>query len=420
MSKASQKGETPKKSEKKAGKSAETPWMIPSDHPWANLWKMWAGVASVGAILTGYGYTTAPERFPFAYTTAFAWGLTLALGGLFFVILQHLTRAGWSVVVRRGAEHLAGTLPLFVLLFIPLWLFKETLYPWANHHHMHHPLIVAKASYLNVPFWSGRAVFYLGAWSFLSWKFTSLSRQQDSSGDISLTNRMQWMAGPAMLTFALTITFAGFDWLMSMDPEWYSTMFGVYIFSGIVISVMAFLSLFYRRAQASGLLVGKVTEEHFHDLGKLLFAFTIFWAYISYSQYFLIWYANIPEETVFFLHRGMHGWDTYSWVLVVGHFFFPFFLMLSRHAKRITAVHSFGAFWVLVMHFLDMYWLITPMMKPEGEHTPGFHPNYPLDIGCWMLVAGLMFTLMFRRMVTEPIVPARDPRLQRSLQFENA
>ncbi|MCU0680732.1 MAG: hypothetical protein MUF34_00445 [Polyangiaceae bacterium] len=398
-----------------ASKAAEraTAYVIPPGHAWSKLWMVWAGVAALGAVLSVVGYGADPKRFAFTYLTAFAWGLTVCLGGLFFVLLQHLTGSGWSVVVRRGAEQLMGALPIFAVLVLPiLFVFRETLYPWAGHA-AHEPLIMAKHGYLNVPFWLTRAAVYFGIWVFFSFQLFSLSRRQDETGDPKLTLRAQTLSAPGMLLFALSLTFAGIDWLMSLEPEWFSTMFGVYLFAGSVISIMAFQSLLYSRMVGAGLLTKEINSHHFHDLGKLLFAFTVFWAYISFSQYFLIWYANIPEETEFFLHRQQGGWGWVGIGLVFGHFFGPFFLLLSRHAKRFPGSLQFGAVLILLMHYVDLYWLVMPNVD---HHV---HPS-PFDVGPWLLVAGAMLALTFRRMLAAPVMPVRDPRLDRSLDFENA
>jgi hypothetical protein len=321
------------------------------------------------------------------------------------------------VVVRRGAEQLMGALPLFAVLVLPiLFVFRHELYPWAGHA-AHEPIIQAKSGYLNVPFWTARAVAYFGIWIFFSYRLFALSRQQDETGDPKLTLKAQALSAPGMLLFALSITFAGIDWLMSLEPEWFSTMFGVYIFAGAVISIMAFLSLLFSRMRGVGLLEKEVTLHHFHDLGKLLFAFTVFWAYISFSQYFLIWYANIPEETDFFHHRQNGGWGWLGIAIVFGHFFVPFFLLLSRHAKRFSASLQLGSLIVLVMHYVDLYWLVMPNAA-HGEHN-AFHPAL-YDAGPLLLVAGAMLALTFRRMLAAPVMPVRDPRLDRSLDFENA
>ncbi len=399
-----------------AAKRAADPaaaYSIPADHPWAKLWMVWAVVAVIGLVLSGLGFAADPKRFGFSYLTGFTWGLTLCLGALFFVLLQHLTGAGWSVVVRRGAEQLMGALPLFALLVLPiLFVFRESLYPWAGHA-AHEPIIHEKAAYLNVPFWLARAAIYFAIWIFFSYQLFSLSRRQDETGDASLTLKAQALSAPGMLLFALSLTFAGIDWLMSLEPEWFSTMFGVYLFAGSVISIMAFLCLFFSRMVGAGLLTKEINPHHFHDLGKLLFAFTVFWAYISFSQYFLIWYANIPEETDFFHHRQQGGWGWVGLALVFGHFFAPFFLLLSRHAKRFSGSLQLGALLILLMHYVDLYWLV----MPNADHH--LHPAF-YDAGPLLLVAGAMLALTFRRMLAAPVMPVRDPRLDRSLDFENA
>jgi hypothetical protein len=389
-------------------------FMIPASHPWANLWKIFAGVSVVGLGLSGAGIAMGGDikRFAFVYLAAFAWGLTLALGGLFFVLVQHMTNAGWSVVVRRGAEQLMGTLPVFAFLFAPIVVFRESLYPWLGHE-AHEPAVMAKAGFLNFGFWIVRAVVYFGIWTVLSQRLLGLSTEQDKTRAPALTLKMVSTSAVGLPAFALTLTFAGFDWYMSLEPQWYSTMFGVYFFAGAVLSMFAFMNLLFTRMRASGLLK-QVTNEHFHDLGKFMFAFTIFWAYIGFSQYMLYWYANIPEETLFFKHRQENGWGWVSILLILGHFFFPFFLMLSVHAKRTDAVRTLGATWLLAMHFVDMYWLVVPNV---AHH---FHFEPLMDLGSWLFVGGAMFAVLFRRMLSSPIIPVGDPRLGRSLRFENA
>lgn len=398
-------------------KTESSSFTIPSNHAWNNLWKIFAGVAVAGLAMAGAGASSDIKRFAYAYLTAFMWGTTIALGCLFFVLIQHITNAGWSVVVRRVAEHGMSALPVFGVLFLPIIGLKDHLYgSWMDHaraeadHAIH-----AKAAYLNFNFWLVRALVCFAVWSLLAFRLGGLSLQQDKSKDPELTNKMVAMSAPGILLFALTTTIAAVDWVMSLEPKWYSTMFGVYIFAGAVVSMFATMNLIFSRADAAGLLKNSVTVEHFHDLGKFMFAFTFFWGYIAFSQYMLYWYANIPEETEFFLHRGTNGWDLPSWVLVFGHFAAPFLLMLSRHAKRtFPAVRQAVAAWILAVHFLDLYWLV----MPNVDHH--FHFNPLQDIGCWLFVAGVLFAVIFRRLASAPIVPAGDPRLPRSLRFENA
>jgi hypothetical protein len=400
--------------DKKTGPSSFT---IPADHPWNNLWKIFAGVAVAGLAMAGAGAGGDLKRFAHAYLVAFVWGLTIALGCLFFVLVQHVTNAGWSVVVRRVAEQGMSSLPIFGLLFLPLVGLKDHLYgSWMDHARAEADhLIHAKTGYLNFTFWIVRAVVYFGVWTFLAFRLGGLSLQQDKSKDPQLTNKMVATSAVGIPLFALSLTFAGIDWVMSLEPKWYSTMFGVYIFAGAVVSMFATMNLIFSRADSAGLLKNTVTVEHFHDLGKFMFAFTFFWGYIAFSQYMLYWYANIPEETEFYLHRGQHGWELPSWILVVGHFAAPFLLMLSRHAKRtFPAVRQSVAAWILVVHFIDIYWLV----MPNVDHH--FHFNPLQDIGALLFIAGVLFAVIFRRLLSAPIIPAGDPRLARSLRFENA
>lgn len=390
---------------------------LPSDHSWNNLWKIFAGVAVVGLAMAGAGASSNIQRFAHAYLTAFSWGVTIAIGCLFFVLIQHITNAGWSVVVRRIPEHGMSTLPVFGLLFIPVIALKDHLYgSWMDHARAEADHIIhAKTAYLNFTFWLVRAIACFAIWSLLAFRLGGLSLQQDKSKEPELTNKMVATSAPGIFLFALTTTVAGIDWVMSLQPTWYSTMFGVYIFSGAVVSMFALLMLLFSRANGAGLLKGSVTEEHFHDLGKLLFAFIFFWGYIAFSQYMLCWYANIPEETEFFLHRGQHGWETLSWILVFGHFAVPFLLLLSRHPKRRWPfLREIVSAWILLVHFFDLYWLVMPNID---QH---FHFDPLQDIGSLLFIAGVFFAVLFRRISSNPLVPAGDPRLHRSLRFENA
>ncbi|MCC6646889.1 MAG: hypothetical protein IT374_15110 [Polyangiaceae bacterium] len=398
----------------KGGGAAAKKYLIPSNHAWAGIWKIFVVVALVGAGMTFAGGAMGDlRRFSYSYLVAFAWGVTLALGGLFFVLVQHITNAGWSVTVRRVAEHLSGTIPLFVVLFIPIMLLRKTLYAdWMGPNVAH--AVVAKRGYLNETFWIVRAIGFFGIWLFLSGRLVQQSREQDESRSFELTRKMRALSAPGIPLFALSLTFGGIDWFMTLSPAWFSTMYGVYIFAGAVVSMFAFLTLVFTRMNTSGLLTTEVNGNHFHDLGKLMFAFTVFWAYIAFAQYLLIWYANIPEETEFFLHRQTNGWDTVGYTLVIIHFFVPFFLMLSRHTKYWAGPRAIGAVIILVMHWVDLYWLIMP------NHDHHFHLNVLADLGPWLFVMGVMLAYFFKNLAGAPIIPIGDPRLERSLAHQNA
>ena len=356
------------------------------------------------------------RRFFFSYLLSFSYLLTLALGALFFVILQHLTRAGWSVVLRRWAEGIAATLPVLAVLAVPIVAFGlHHLYHWthadavaADH------LLQAKQPYLNVPFFVLRLVVYFGLWVLLSRYFLSRSLAQDLSGDPALTQQMERRSAPAMIVFALTATFAAFDLLMSLDPHWYSTMFGVYVFAGSVVSFIALLAVVVFAGQRAGVLRHAITVEHYHDIGKLLFAFTVFWAYIAFSQYMLMWYANLPEETAWLLRRQSNGWGWIGLVLLFGQFLLPFAALLSRAPKRRPRLVAAVAAWVLVMHWFDLYWVVIP------EVTPLRAVPHVLDLTTLLGLGGVVVAVAVHQMRRHSVVPERDPRLQESLMFENA
>ena len=340
--------------------------------------------------------------------------LTLVLGALIFVIIQHLTRAGWSVAVRRVAEGMAMVAPMVALLTLPLLAGTHSLYEWTHADAVaHSPLLQAKQGYLNTSFFVARFVGYFVVWVGLAAFFFRRSTAQDSSGDVALTHSMQKWAAPSVVLFGLTITFAGFDLLMSLHPEWYSTIFGVYIFSGSFVAFFAFAIVTIRLLQATGRVRIAITPEHFHDLGKLMFGFTVFWAYIAFSQYMLIWYANIPEETIFFRVRSEGGWEWVSLLLLFGHFVLPFVALISRHPKRRPTVLAVAAGWMLLMHWVDIFWLVKPALSPDGFSISLLDATLGLGM-VGLFVAALAFVL--RR---HPLIPIKDPRLAESLAFEN-
>jgi hypothetical protein len=371
------------------------------------------GVAGVAAAtLLGMGNAT---QFFHSWLVAWLWTLSLGLGGLFFVLTAFVTRAGWSVVVRRLAEHVAATLPVLGVLFVPVALGLSELYPWSR------PEVVAgdavltgKAGWLSSGPFLVRSAGYLLVWAVMGWWLWRQSRRQDGEGGVAVTRRLQTLSAPALVVFGLTLSFASMDWIMSLDPHWYSTIFGVYFFAGSAVAIFAFLVLLALSLQRGGALRGVVSAEHYHDLGKLLFAFTVFWAYIAFSQFMLVWYANIPEETLWFAHRWHHGWEVVSVALAVGHFGLPFFFLMPRGVKRRRATLWLGATWMLAVHYLDLWWLVMPSLHREGPHP------HLLDLATLLGVGGLFLATLALLMRRRSLVPVADPRLAESLAFENA
>ncbi|HEY0554639.1 MAG TPA: quinol:cytochrome C oxidoreductase, partial [Thermoanaerobaculia bacterium] len=341
--------------------------------------------------------------------------LSIALGGLFFVLIHHATQAGWSVVLRRIAEHVMGTLPFLALLFLPLILFgMGDLFHWSHGEAVkQNALLRHKQPYLNMTFFVIRNGVYFGVWSAMAYWFGRQSQLQDKTGDQDLTRRMRRVSSPGLIVFALTVTFFAFDWLMSLQPEWYSTIFGVYFFAGSAMAFFAFLSLAMIAARRAGLLTEVVNAEHQHDVGKLLLTFVVFWTYMAFSQYLLIWYANLPEETVFFAHRIVGSWRAAGAALALGHFVVPFFFLLPRTVKRNATALAVAATWLLAMHLLDLYWLVMPNLHPAGM-APTVLDAMAL-IGC----CGVFLAAFGAALKRQALIPLRDPRLPESLTFEN-
>ena len=353
-------------------------------------------------------------RFYPSYLVSFVFYLSLALGALFFVLVQHVTRSGWSVALRRLAEGVAPNVffPM-AFLVVPVVAGLRTLYPWtdtaavaADH------LLHAKEPWLNVPFFLVRTVLYFGVWSALAIWFHRKSTQQDKTGDPRLTNTMETMSTVALILFAFTVTFFAFDYLMSLTPHWYSTIFGVYFFAGCVLGFFSLMSVLAFFVQRAGALRRTITTEHYHDLGKLIFAFTVFWAYIGFSQYMLMWYANLPEETIWYAARQTGSWTALSLVLLFGHFIVPFLALMSRDVKRRKPLLVIGGAWMLVMQWADVYWLVMP------EKSPGTIPFSLMDVAVFLGVGGLFFGAVVRRLGAHALVAVKDPRLSESLGYE--
>ncbi|NOX56477.1 MAG: quinol:cytochrome C oxidoreductase [Planctomycetes bacterium] len=365
-------------------------------------------------LLVGGGWAS----FVHSYLTSLAFFVSLSVGCLFFVALQHACRAGWSVAVRRVAELLAANILVLAVAFLPIVLTvlvgSPSLYGWADTDFVtDNALLMGKRAYLNGPFFAARSVVYFAVWAWLGWHFLTKSCEQDRSGNPELTVRMERISYPALLLFAATVTFAAFDWLMSLTPEWYSTIFGVYYFSGSVVGSLAAVILLLLGLQWAGHLREAVTTEHYHDLGKLLFGFVVFWGYIAFSQYLLIWYANIPEETSWYWVRQQGPWIGISLALLFGHLIVPFFGLLSREAKRCRWSLGFWSVWLLVFHWLDLYYLVMPHADRAGV------PFRLTDVLCWAGM-GLVYLFGLLRIAEgRSLVAVRDPRLAESLSFEN-
>jgi hypothetical protein len=369
------------------------------------------GVVGLGILFAVAGGT---KQLYFSYLVAYLYFLSIAVGGLFMVLMLIVCWAGWGVTLRRVLENVMATLPVFAVLFVPIWLGRHELYEWMNPEELaKSPILQGKSGFLNEGFWFVRALIYFTVWSALAAFFSTQSQKQDETGDERISARMRSVAPVGTFLFALTTTFASIDWMMALEPEWYSTMFGVYFFSGSVIAILSFAILLVQFAHAQGALRGVVTVEHLHDVGKLLFGFTIFWAYIAFSQYFLIWYGNIPEETIYYMKRQVGSWQSIGMLLAGGHFLFPFFFLMPRAVKRSSVLLGLIAVWQLLMHFFDLHWAIMPILHPEGVRLG------VADVAAFFAVGGFFLAALGWVSSRRARGPLRDPRLPESLSFEN-
>ncbi len=353
------------------------------------------------------------QHFAFAYLLNYGFFLSISLGALVFLPIMFVTRASWNVVIRRLAEVTAAVMPLMALLAIPVILFAGKVYGWAD------PAVAAsnamshKAAYLSQGAFTTRWVIYFAIWVGYSLFFWRTSVAQDKTGDLKYTRRLENFSGFAIMACALSIAAASFDLLMSVDPLWFSTMFGVYYWSGGFVTFFAVLTLMTMGLQNSGRMEKIVSPEHFHDYGKLMFAFTFFWGYIAFSQFMLYWYANIPEETSWYLVRTRHGWDIIAYATLFGTLLLPFLGLVSRYAKRSRKMLAFWAFWIIAAQWLNLYWVVIP----EFSETLTFHPMY---VTGFVGIGGLWLAGITKLAAGNSLVPTGDPRLDDSLRFENA
>jgi hypothetical protein len=370
-------------------------------------------VLVVGLALCGAAFAAGKERFGTSYLVGFAWAVSIGLGGLGWSIIWRLTKAGWPVANRRQAEWLATFLPVAFILVVPLLLKSHDVYHhWMSDEAKTDAILLKKKAWLNPTGFYVRAFIYIGLWTGLVALFRGWSFKQDATGDKTLTTKAQWFAAPSVLVYALSLTFAAFDWEMSTDPHFYSTIWGVHMFAGGAVTSLAIMSLLTVALRSKGLMGRILTVEHQHDVGKLFFGFVVFWTYIAFSQFILIWYANIPEETEWYRARWEFGWMPWALGVLLLHFVIPFLMILSRHGKRKNAVLVTTAIIMLVAHFMDHYLLVMPTASPQFSFSW-------VDIAAWAGPAAALFFVLAWQIAKGPLYPLRDPRVAESMQDEN-
>lgn len=455
----------------------------------AKLLTMVGAVAILAAVGWGAFGGAGIRKFYFAYLLNYAFVLSLALGALLFVLIHHVTKAGWSVTIRRIAENLTGTLPLLAILSAPIvasvWMNDGALYPWAQpltatsheasgeahatatapaaehsaapsgeqpiapavehqpavqamheaaageagEHGMHggdpnhirpmDELIVKKRAFLSPATFTVALVIYFAVWIGVARYCRKMSLLQDQTGDVQISKTLSRRAAPMIVLTGITLTLASFHLVMSLDPHWFSTIFGVYYFAGSMVGFFALTILIARSLQRRGYLVGSINAEHYHDLGKYLFAFTFFWGYIAFSQYMLIWYASLPETTMWFARHGASAdvgyvgpWSGVLVAILFGQLLIPFAGLLSRHVKRRIAILSFWAVWQLAFHWLDLAWVVMP--EYDNHALPGL-----MELLLLVGLGSLFLAAFIRTSSKTALRPVQDPRLPEALAFHN-
>ena len=338
-----------------------------------------------------------------AYLVSFIYFLFISIGALFFIAIQHACRAGWSVNIRRLMEAMTAYLPWACLLFLPLIYFGSFLYEWYHPEEVQNdPLLKQKSAYLNIPFFLIRTFVFFAVWTFISRKLLKFSLSQDKDGKALWTDKaLRWSVG-FLLFFVPSFSLLSVDLLMSLDSHWFSTIFGVYTFAGSFQSALAVMILLtiYFIPQSEKL----IRKDHLHDLGKFLMGMTLFWAYIAFSQYMLIWYANLPEETTFFVPRSKEPWMWVSMALIVFKFVVPFICLLPRWVKRNFKTAAALSILILVMQYVDVYWLVYPSVNPQKLQFGFF------DISFFLGFAGVFIFSIFKFFSKHSVLPVLDPR----------
>jgi hypothetical protein len=380
---------------------------------WVRVRNIIAFVMLICWVASVAGWVLDPHRFYRSYLVGFLFAVAIPLGALFFVMVQYLTGSAWSVPMRRIAENLMMTVPVGVVLFIPVALGIHELYEWSHTEVVQKdPLLSQKTAYLNETAFIVRAAIYFILWIVWAFAIYRHSTRQDADKSLEHMHGASRWSAPGLLMLILSGSLAAVDWIMSLEPHWYSTMWGFYFFSGATLAFMCVWTLICIGLRRQGVLADQIRIEHYHDFGKWLFALTCFWAYISFSQYMLIWYGNLPEETVWFRHRQEGLWWGWFLLLVWGHFIIPFIVMISRAAKRNLRMLTIMSLWLLFMEFADLYFMVMPAFyKSLALHW--------LDLACLGATLSTIGLAFWFRMKAHAIIPVGDPRLLQGLEFEN-
>lgn len=374
--------------------------------------------AGAGLVMLAIGLAVDASRAWIAYLNAWTFGVTICLGALLLLMAGHAAKASWMVVTRRLTESIVAALPIYLILFVPFFFVLAAVYPWAAPTAAVEPglrqAIEHKRVYLNPPFFIIRTVVYFAIFIAIGALLRAWSSMNDRRPSRQLVVRMRRLGGGGLPLVGLTLTWASFDWTMSLQPDWSSTIFGLYYFAGSFVGAIALVAVMLHLSRLRPDPGASVTPDHAQALGRLLFAMVIFWAYIAFSQLLIYWIGDIPEEVSFFVLRSRGSWSGITWILVCGMFIVPFFALLNRHLKRRTEYLAAVATWIFFMHYVDVYWMVLPV-----HDTHGVRPHW-LDLGAALFVGGLSCAWIARSYFRVPPLPEHVPELAHGLEYEAA
>ncbi len=380
--------------------------LLGPEHALRRLQRLAAGVAVAAFVACAVGAIAQPEQFFRSYLFAFLYWFGIAMGALAILMIHHIAGGAWGAVIRRPLESATRTLPLMAVLFLPLLFGVGSLYEWANPEHVAHDHVLQhKAVYLNVPFFAARAAFYFAVWSLLVFFLNRWSMEQDKTGDPYIAYKLEQISRGGLVLVGLTMSFAAIDWVMSLEPHWFSTIYGVLILGGQVLTAMAFMIAVAATLAKEGPLAAIIGKDQFHDLGKFLLAFVMVWAYFSFSQFLIIWSANLPEEIPWYLKRLQGGWEYVGLVIILFHFVLPFVVLLSRNVKRRPGRLAIVAMAVLLARAVDLFWVVTPAFSPSRLTV------HWLDVAALAAVGGIWIWFFVAQMGARSVVAVHDPSL---------
>jgi hypothetical protein len=367
-------------------------------------------LVALGLVLTGIGLAISGlDRFYQAYLVAYTFWMGVVLGSLAILMVQHLSGGAWGIVLRRPLEAAVKTLPMMALLFLPIVFGMQSLYEWAHPDALNDPIIREKALYLNTPFFLARQIFYFVVWTAMGTMLCRWSAEHDRTGDPALIKKMTVLSGGGLVVYGLTVTFAMIDWTMSVNPHWFSTIWGMLYVGGQALSAFSFGIIVLVMLSQAPPLNKVITHHHLHDLGKLLFAFLMMWAYLTFSQLLIIWAANIPEEIPHYLTRWEGGWQYVSLFILVLHFILPYSLLLSRDIKRSPTRLRVVATWIICVRVVDYYWHVAPEFHSEGLSISLLDVALPLALG------GIFLSMFVVQLRGSSLLPLNDPGLEKAL-----